>query len=96
MIHFGFIEANGQVDMCVLEGDDPTAVRTAAVDALRDHPAATTAHIFDGDCFVESIDAPAFGFTGVNAAEAVPAPELSTVPKTRTSRQATDRKTATH
>lgn len=83
MIYFSFIEHPGAPEMQALAATDADAARTEALEGLRSVAGATEAHLFDGDRFVETVKAPAFGFTGVNAAEAVPAPRP---PRARTPR----------
>jgi hypothetical protein len=75
MIYFSFTGRDAETpDMEVLDAVDPEAALTEARDRLHAHPDATHAHVFDGDQFVGSVEAPAFGFAGVNATTAVDAP----------------------
>lgn len=87
MIYFSFIEIPGtSPEMLALDATDVEAARTEAREGLRSLPGATEAHLFDGDRFVETVEAPAFGFAGVNAAEAVAAPQPPRPRRTRSPR----------
>lgn len=87
MIYFSFIELPGAPpEMLALGATDADAARTEAREGLRSLPGASEAHLFDGDRFVETVEAPAFGFAGVNAADAVSAPQPPRSRRTRSPR----------
>ncbi len=68
MIYFSFTARDDEApEMEVLDAVDPDAALTEARDRLHAHPQASHAHVFDGDQFVGTVEAPTFGFAGVNA-----------------------------
>jgi hypothetical protein len=75
MIYFSFTGRDDEApEMEVLDAVDPEAALTEARERLHTHPQASHAHVFDGDQFVGTVEAPAFGFAGVNATTATEAP----------------------
>ena len=68
MIYFAFTDHGemGRTSMALLDATGPEAAMTEARDALRASPGSAATHVFDGDRFVGSVEAPAFGFAGTN------------------------------
>ena len=52
--------------MALLDATGPEAAMTEARDSLRASPGSATTHVFDGERFVGSVEAPAFGFAATN------------------------------
>jgi hypothetical protein len=79
MIYFAFMDhgETGDASMALLHATAPEAAMEEARNGLRATPGSTTAHVFDGDLFVGSVDAPAFGFAGTCNTEGFGAPALS-------------------
>lgn len=75
MIYFGFTpQGSGAPLMAVLDAVEPDAALDEALNRLRDVPGAAETHVFDGDRFVGTVEAPAFGFAGVNATTGLGSP----------------------
>ncbi|QTC92874.1 hypothetical protein [Brevundimonas goettingensis] len=68
MIYFAFLDHGeaGDASMALLHATAPEPAMEEARDTLRASPGSASAHVFDGDRFVGSVDAPAFGFAGTN------------------------------
>jgi len=79
VIYFAFTDHGemGRTSMALLDATRPEAAMTEARDGLRASPGSATTHVFDGDRFVGSVEAPAFGFAGTNNTEGFDASALS-------------------
>lgn len=75
MILFCFIDhgPGAAVGMSLLAATEAEASLAEAQDVLRSHPGARAAHVFDGDMFVGTAEAPAFGFVGTNNTDPISA-----------------------
>lgn len=75
MIYFSFNGRDNEApEMDVLDAVDPDTALTEARDRLHAHPRARHAHVFNGDQFVGTVEAPVFGFAGVPASTPIGAP----------------------
>jgi hypothetical protein len=67
MIYFSFTDiGQGPPTMTVLDATEDGEALDEARTRLKDYPGAVRAHVYDGDRPVGSVDAPEFGFAGVN------------------------------
>lgn len=67
MVYFCYTDiGDGAPAMSVLDATDDEAALSEAEVRLRDYPGARSAHVFNGDQSVGTVDAPDFGFAGVN------------------------------
>lgn len=79
MIYFAFTDDGdpGGAAMSLLDATGAEAALDEARDVLRAHPRSSSAHVFDGDRFVGSVEAPPFGYVGANGTSGFEAPVLS-------------------
>lgn len=82
MIYFSFADQGSDAPvLSVLDAVEREAAMSEVQERLRAAPCALEAHVFDGDLFVGTVQAPAFGFAGVNNTTALSGPSETSMPE---------------